>query len=101
MTDTPPTKVIFRKYPDGNIIALFPEDPGDQSPYNCSSYMAIGQHGAADPHGVIEATQPARPDDYADLKEELESIGYVLDVKQKYTSAMFAKRKEELKRYKE
>ena len=101
MSDTAATKVIFRKYPTGEIIALFPEDPGTSSSHTCSCYQFVGQHGSADPHGVIESTFPARPDDYADLKEELEDIGYVLDVKQKYTSAMFDKRKAELKRYKE
>ena len=42
------TKVIFRKLKDGDIIALFPELPGDMNPYHtCESYMHVGQHGAA------------------------------------------------------
>lgn len=80
-TDTEKTVVVFRKWKSGNreIIALFPGiDAGGGF---CSSYEHIGQHGGAEYSGVIAATVPARPDEYADLKAELESIGYNLDVK--------------------
>ena len=72
------TRVVFRKYKDGEIIALFPDltEPG----YLCTSYMHFGQHGAADYADTIARTKPATEDEYFDLKEELEEIGYVLKV---------------------
>ena len=64
------TKVNFRKWKDTkDVIALFPEDDAGQG--LCGSYMHVGQHGGADYHGVIAATTPAMPDDYADLAAEL------------------------------
>lgn len=79
------TKVIFRKVPANyctakpEVIALFPEIPATRNPNDCQSYVHYGQHGAAmaSGHGWPLAT----PDEYADLKRELESIGYDLDVK--------------------
>jgi hypothetical protein len=74
------TPVIFRKWPEnegGDVIALFPTLLGTMDPYTCSSYERVGQHGAADPWEVITRTKSAKPDEYADLKEELEkSVGY-------------------------
>jgi len=73
------TPVMFRKWPEkegGGIIALFPTEPGTSDPYTCDSYESIGRHGSADPVGVIRATKPAKPAEYADLMKELHSIGY-------------------------
>jgi len=47
--------------------------------------MHIGQHGACDPQGVIVQTVPAKPEGYADLKEELKDLGYILDVRKRIT----------------
>jgi len=84
--DTEKTLVVFRYwYKDKNfpnVIALFPEVK-----YNwryCSSYEHVGQHGGADYQGVVAATRPASESKYRDLKQELESIGYNLDVRKKY-----------------
>lgn len=76
------TKVVFRKWPEGDILALFPEI--DEGNYKCSSYMHIGQHSGADYTGCIQSTKAAIPEEYADLKRELEGLGYDLDVKRKY-----------------
>jgi hypothetical protein len=73
------TPVIFRKWPKkegGDVIALFPTLVGNMDPYTCTSYMQIGQHSSADPQEVVWATKPAKPAEYADLLEELKSIGY-------------------------
>ncbi len=73
------TPVIFRKWPKsegGDIIALFPAEPGTDDPYTCSSYEHVGQHGSADPVGLIGRTTAATPAEYADLKKELRSVGY-------------------------
>jgi hypothetical protein len=82
------TVVIFRKYPDGEVIALFPEIPHDRFGVTCSSYMHNGQHGAADCVGVDRQTKPASPKEYASLKRELTGIGYALDIKKKFTRPM-------------
>ncbi len=74
------TKTIFRTYKNGETIALFPEECGDASAYTCSSYMTIGQHGAAEPYGVIDDTKPATENEIFYLSAELEQIGYDLEV---------------------
>lgn len=76
------TKVVFRKYPDGSIIALFPEEKWDHRG-NCTSYMHVGQHGGADYVGVIASTKPAQPGEYEDLKRELQDLGYGLRIIQR------------------
>ena len=86
------TKVIFRQWADGSIIALFPELQGDQSFYNCLSYEHTGQHGAADIVGVIRDTFKPYAGKADDLKKELETIGYNLDVKQRYSWTMLHNR---------
>lgn len=70
------TAVIFRKWRNGNIIALFPYMPGTNSPYTCGSYEHVGQHGAATPDYVVSLTTPANPEECAALKRELESKPY-------------------------
>lgn len=70
------TKVVFRKRRDGDIIALFPDEPWCLNNYTTASYMHIGQHGAADYAGVIADTSPAQENEYKDLLNELRAIGY-------------------------
>lgn len=72
------TKTIFRKFKNGEIIALFPEIPGNR--YEVLSYMSLGQHAGADYTGVIKVTTPATPEEYAPLLQELKAIGYT-DIK--------------------
>ena len=83
-----PTIVIFRKWKSsehisglGDIIALFPELPADIGA-SCASFEHFGQHGAADYNSVIRRTVPATPEEYADLKAELEgpNYGYILTI---------------------
>ena len=78
------TTVVFRKWPDGDILALFPNM--DETRGMCGSYMHIGQHGGADYSGCISATKPATKAEYADLESELSSIGYELQIKKRRTS---------------
>ena len=79
------TKVIFRKFILGDVIALFPELPTGQSNRFCdgeqmiSSYMHVGQHGDASPR-LIDSLSPATAAEYSDLKDELVSLGYELEV---------------------
>lgn len=74
------TRVIFMKFHNDEVIAIFPYIVGDMNPGTCQSYMHFGQHGACDPHGIVHGTSPCLPDEYADLKKELEQIGYELEV---------------------
>jgi len=73
------TTVVFRKWKNGDVIALFPLI--DESPGRCLSYEHTGQHGIADYGHVIDRTDPARPHECADLKAELEQIGYTLKIR--------------------
>jgi hypothetical protein len=70
--------VVFRVFPEGDVIALFPNDICDARD-NITSYQHVGQHGAASP-SLIEELRPATPKEYGPLKKELESIGYELEV---------------------
>ena len=75
------TKVVFRAYPEGDVLALFPEEPGDCTGRTCSCYQHVGQHGQADYNGCIASTRAAKPEEYAPLARELNMIGYVLDIR--------------------
>jgi hypothetical protein len=82
------TIVVFRRWRNGgDIIALFPGI--ESSGYDCESYQHVGQHGGADFTGVIQVTNPARSEEYADLKRELEQIGYNLEVRKRGASSLF------------
>ena len=70
------TRVIYRKYAEGDIVAVFPDEPGTHNPSTCMTYQHIGQHGSAGAALVMAHTSPARPGEYAELKRELVSIGY-------------------------
>lgn len=88
------TRVIFRKF-EGEVIALFPELPGDSNFYaTCLSYQHLGQHGSASVDLCAEGTTPATPAEYADLKKELESLGYILQVAFRCTRLDCAKRRD-------
>ena len=77
------TLTIFRKFKEGDIIALFPEVKWDRQGLFCSSYQHIGQHGSAD-YAIISITKSATPEEYNDLKTELELIGYNLKIRRKW-----------------
>ena len=78
--DEEKTKVVFRCWPDGGVVALFPQIPSDVAGYYCMSYMHVGQHGAAAADLVVSRTRPARPNEYIGLVAELEKIGYSLKI---------------------
>ena len=79
--------VIFRKFKIGEdfdkeeIIAVFPEEDYFHYPSSTKmSYMHVGQHSACELSHIKDVTVPATKSEYQDLKEELESIGYKLEV---------------------
>jgi hypothetical protein len=70
--------VVFRKWKNGSLIALFPELPADIHGRYCDAFEHVGQHGGADYFGVIQQTKPCSLDDATDLITELRTIGYEL-----------------------
>lgn len=72
------TKVIFRKFPDGELIALFPALAADSSPETCLSYQTTGQHGTASLDLCDELPAPT-PEECEPLRAELKRIGYELE----------------------
>lgn len=70
------TNVVFKKWEDGQIIALFPHDSFDLDG-NITSYMHIGQHSGAS-RDLLYELDDASIEEYKNLKEELLSIGYKL-----------------------
>lgn len=81
------TTVVFRKFrSNGEIIALFPQLPGTMSLATCSSYLRVGQHGSASVD-LAHCTALAAPAEYASLAAELRGLGYVLDIRARFTRA--------------
>lgn len=98
--DKEKTRVIFRKFKGSeDLIALFPQIPGDNDIATCSSYMHIGQHGAANlVHCMCYATLPAEPKEYEGLKKELEGLGYNLEIRSRTAPGDYSKRKKAITR---
>lgn len=75
------TPVVFRTFRSGGeVIALFPYEPGTMDPWTMMSYQHIGQHGPADMGLTAVHTRPSTPDEIRPLKNELERIGYKLKI---------------------
>lgn len=80
--DTDETPIVFRKSrrkePEGRaaeVTAVFPCEPADYQGQLMTCYAHIGQHGGCD-LGWYNQTRAAKPEEYADLKRELESAPY-------------------------
>lgn len=96
--DKEKTKVVFRVWTDGDVIALFPQIPADLQGFLCQSYMHAGQHGAADDKfAVVPKTKLATPKEFIELKRELRQIGYNLQVGKRCTRKDFEIRRVEAK----
>ena len=89
------TEVIFRKFKNNDVIALFPYLVGFRYG-DCMSYMHIGQHGEAS-LGLISGykfnnkTLLAKPDEYQPLYNELSNLGYNLKVLKKMSWRKYSK----------
>lgn len=81
--DTEETRVIFRRFcaKPREVIAFFPDIPASVGATKyVSSYMHVGQHGAAVyPNDRTKPADVSEPD-VAALKRELEGIGYNLRI---------------------
>lgn len=76
------TRVHFRIFPEGDVIALFPDEPASCcNDGNIMGYQHVGQHGATSKE-LITYLQPATPEQYASLLNELTRIGYDLEILQ-------------------
>jgi len=83
--ETEQTVVIFRAERSGqykmSIYALFPYVAYTDK--LCSCYAHVGQHSGANYDYCIKNSVPALPEEYSDLKAELESIGYNLKIQKR------------------
>jgi hypothetical protein len=94
--DKEKTIVIFKKDADG-LFAFFPELPGTNDPYSCTYYVHVGQHSTGDV-AYMASVRRAKPEEYADLFRELESLGYNLDVRRRVSQHMNRNRIAELRK---
>jgi hypothetical protein len=94
-----PIKVIFRFW-ENEVIAIIPEEVGDNDPSTCLCYMHIGQHGSCDPDGLMAESRPATPEEYKDLYEEMTSIGYDIKICKKNLSSYYQVRKKTIEVFK-
>lgn len=69
----PEERVVFRKFKDGEVIALFPDQYSPRTGM-IGSYMHNGQHSDTQPH--VGDTTPAEYHQYHDLYMELKRQGY-------------------------
>lgn len=80
------TDIVFRvdktKGFKGTVFALFPHEVSTLDGL-VTCYQHVGQHSSAEYAYCISRSRPATPEEYKDLKEELESIGYDVNVVKK------------------
>lgn len=79
-TNVTQVKFLIEKDSEQDVFAYFPEErvyPNEQKLR--TSYAHIGQHSACH-EDYANDCQPATPEQYADLRAELESIGYNLEI---------------------
>jgi hypothetical protein len=87
-------KVVFRKFDNGDVIALFPEE--EQGRGLITSYMEIGQHSDAS-KSLITDLEPASKEEYAELAAELKRIGYDIVIAESVNEAKLSpEQREEL-----
>jgi len=69
------TRMIFRTFKEGDVIAIMPDLSYGLSGL-CESYQRIGQHGGADYLSVMKSTRAATDAEIKPLLMELEGLGY-------------------------
>lgn len=76
-----PLKVVFRKWQDGGVIAVFCHSKQYCNPGNVMTYERVGQHSEA-VRSIGQNLKLATPDEYEPLLKELQGIyGEVIPVK--------------------
>lgn len=93
------TDVIFRKFEDGKIAALFTKELGSMNPQECLCVSSDGS-GAIDVLKASLNSVVAKPEEYKELKAELEAAGYRLKVRKRVSKKDFEFRCEAVKELK-
>jgi len=80
------TDIVFRidtsKNFNGTVFALFPHEVSTiDGLVNC--FQHVGQHSSAEYNHCINTSKLATADEYADIKKEMENIGYDINVVKK------------------
>lgn len=100
--DLVPTPVLFRaeKKGDfkGHLTAVFPTIPGTNDPYSFTVYAHVGQHSTGS-HGWYVETRAATTDEYADLAAELERIGYMIEIRARWSQSFDQERRKALRAF--
>lgn len=94
--NNPPVFVVFKKF-QGEITALFPLEPGSNSPYDMTCYAHFGQHSAADML-FARGGKLASPAEYRGLARELRGLGYKLQIGKRIPSNSLQIRQRKLKK---
>jgi hypothetical protein len=79
----------------GEVTAVFPTLPASRDGHEVTVYARTGQHSGGS-RGWYQQTRAATPAEYANLKSELESLGYRVDVKKRWTPTHDLTRQAEL-----
>ena len=89
------TKVVFKMVPEApgcsRACIAFLLDVPTSAGIHIMTYMHVGQHSEAYT-GFYYELKPATPDEYADLKEELESTGYELEILKKCNAWAYSRK---------
>lgn len=94
------TKVIFRKWNNGQIIALFPGEAADACEDHCSSFDKQCGHSAACCDSIILLSRPPSSDEYAELREALVRLGYSLKIARRTSASDRLARRAQIKNMK-
>lgn len=99
--DTYKTDVVFRcdKHGDfkGIVFALLPHEVSTLDGL-VTSYQHVGQHSSADYRHCISKSRMATPAEFADLKNEMEGLGYDLNIVKKQNYDKFLKSYKEIRK---
>lgn len=72
-SDSEKIKVIYKKFKDGEIIAIFPDLPGKVGDKNtCESYMLVGEHSYCEKK-LIKTLKNATQQDYRKINSLLQN----------------------------
>lgn len=90
--DTYTTDIVFRviktKEFKGTVFALFPHEVCNNRG-EVTTYQHVGQHSSADYNHCIKNSRLATESEYNDLKKEMESLGYNINVVTKRNYAKY------------
>lgn len=86
------TDIVFRvdtsKEFKGTVFALFPHEVCNHRG-EVTTYQHVGQHSSADYNHCIKISRLATESEYNDLKKEMESLGYNINVVTKRNYAKY------------